>query len=85
MNMKAKESLIEMLIDKQVLKFGSFKLNSGRISPYFFNLGAIDDGMSFYDLGLAMLVKFMMRSLFVMCCLGQLTRGYQSQYLQRLA
>ena len=42
MNMKAKESLIEMLIDKQVLKFGSFKLNSGRISPYFFNLGAID-------------------------------------------
>ena len=53
MNMKAKESLIEMLIDKQVLKFGSFKLNSGRISPYFFNLGAIDDGMSFHDLGLA--------------------------------
>ena len=51
--MKAKEPLIEMLIDKQVLKFGSFKLNSGRISPYFFNLGAIDDGMSFYDLGLA--------------------------------
>ena len=51
--MKASESLIEMLIDKQVLKFGSFKLNSGRISPYFFNLGAIDDGMSFYDLGLA--------------------------------
>ena len=41
MNMKAKESLIEMLIDKQVLKFGSFKLNSGRISPYFFNLGVI--------------------------------------------
>ena len=42
-----------MLIDKQVLKFGSFKLNSGRVSPYFFNLGAIDDGISFYDLGLA--------------------------------
>ena len=51
--MKASESLIEMLIDKQVLKFGWFKLNSGRISPYFFNLGAIDDGMSFYELGLA--------------------------------
>ena len=51
--MKLNESLIEMLIEKQVLKFGSFKLNSGRISPYFFNLGAIDDGSSFYNIGLA--------------------------------
>ena len=51
--MKTNEPFIEMLISKQVLKFGSFKLNSGRISPYFFNLGAIDDGASFHELGLA--------------------------------
>jgi orotate phosphoribosyltransferase len=28
-----------------VLKFGSFKTKSGRDSPYFFNFGAIDDGL----------------------------------------
>ncbi len=46
-------SLIEMLIDKGVLRFGSFLLNSGRTSPYFFNLGSIDDGESFLRLGAA--------------------------------
>ena len=51
MNIKQR-SLIEMLIDKQVLKFGSFKLIQEE-SALIFNLGAIDDGMSFYDLGLA--------------------------------
>ena len=45
--------LIEMLIDKGVLKFGSFLLNSGRMSPYFFNLGSVDDGKSFRHLGSA--------------------------------
>ena len=47
------DSLIEMLIEKGVLKFGSFLLNSGRTSPYFFNLGSVDDGKSFRDLGAA--------------------------------
>ena len=28
------------------LKFGEFKLKSGRISPYFFNAGGFDDGQS---------------------------------------
>ena len=45
--------LIEMLIEKEVLKFGSFTLNSGRTSPYFFNLGSVDDGKSFQQLGSA--------------------------------
>ena len=26
------------------LKFGEFKLKSGRVSPYFFNMGAIASG-----------------------------------------
>ena len=47
------DSLIEMLIDKEVLRFGSFVLNSGRTSPYFFNLGSVDDGQSFRQLGIA--------------------------------
>jgi orotate phosphoribosyltransferase len=29
-----------------VLQFGSFKLKSGRISPYFFNAGLFCDGQS---------------------------------------
>ena len=35
------------MISQQVLKFGQFTLKSGRQSPYFFNLGAIDrsDGL----------------------------------------
>lgn len=43
--------LIDMLIEKNALKFGSFVLNSGRVSPYFFNLGAIDDGQTLTKLG----------------------------------
>ena len=48
-----KQMFIDIALDSGALKFGSFKLNSGRISPYFFNLGAIDDGTSFHELGLA--------------------------------
>ncbi len=39
-------ALIELAIAKQVLKFGSFTLKSGRVSPYFFNAGLLDDGHS---------------------------------------
>ncbi len=38
------------MIERGVLRFGDFTLKSGRKSPYFFNLGSIDDGA-----GLAML------------------------------
>jgi len=31
---------------KQALKFGEFTLKSGRKSPYFFNIGSFDDGLS---------------------------------------
>ena len=35
---------IELAIAEQVLRFGSFTLKSGRVSPYFFNLGRISSG-----------------------------------------
>ena len=37
---------IELAIEKDALKFGSFKLKSERISPYFFNSGVFSDGKS---------------------------------------
>ena len=41
------------MIEQQVLKFGEFTLKSGRVSPYFFNLGAISSGASIASLGRA--------------------------------
>ena len=43
--------LLELLISEQVLKFGDFTLKSGRKSPYFFNLGAINSGAAISRLG----------------------------------
>lgn len=37
---------LEISLAQQALKFGSFALKSGRISPYFFNAGAFNDGHS---------------------------------------
>ncbi len=48
-----KRRFIDFLIAQDVLKFGEFTLNSGRISPYFFNLGAVSDGAGFAELGRA--------------------------------
>ena len=47
------ESFIEFLIGQGVLKFGDFTLNSGRQSPYFFNLGSVSDGQGLQTLGRA--------------------------------
>lgn len=45
------KEFIEFAIEKQVLRFGEFKLKSGRISPYFFNSGLFNDGKSLANLG----------------------------------
>ncbi|MEX2656196.1 MAG: orotate phosphoribosyltransferase, partial [Balneolales bacterium] len=45
------QEFISFAIQKNVLKFGEFKLKSGRISPYFFNSGAFNDGESLGRLG----------------------------------
>jgi orotidine 5'-phosphate decarboxylase subfamily 2 len=42
---------IKFALQVGVLKFGTFTLKSGRISPYFFNAGGFDDGISLSRLG----------------------------------
>jgi len=44
---------IAQMIERRVLRFGDFTLKSGRRSPYFFNLGSIDDGAGLAMLGQA--------------------------------
>ena len=45
------KEFIEMILSKQVLRFGDFTLKSGRTSPYFFNAGLINDGVSLARIG----------------------------------
>lgn len=45
------EAFIEFACRHQVLRFGEFKLKSGRISPYFFNTGYFSSGESLLKLG----------------------------------
>jgi orotate phosphoribosyltransferase len=42
---------IELALARQALRFGTFTLKSGRISPYFFNAGLFNDGASLAQLG----------------------------------
>lgn len=42
---------IKFLLDNNALKFGEFTLKSGRLSPYFFNLGVFNSGKSLQTLG----------------------------------
>lgn len=51
--MTQKAQFIEFLMRSQVLQFGEFTLKSGRLSPYFFNLGEVASGKGFVQLGRA--------------------------------
>jgi orotate phosphoribosyltransferase len=42
---------LQFAIDIGVLRFGEFRLKSGRVSPYFFNAGLFDHGASLGRLG----------------------------------
>lgn len=42
---------IQLALDSGALRFGEFTLKSGRISPYFFNLGCISSGAGLAHLG----------------------------------
>lgn len=38
------QEFVRFTVDAGVLRFGEFKTKAGRLSPYFFNAGAFDDG-----------------------------------------
>ena len=50
-NKFSRDGFVEFLIENEVLLFGDFELNSGRKSPYFFNLGNINSGEALRSLG----------------------------------
>jgi len=45
------KKFIELALQYQALRFGEFKLKSGRMSPYFFNMGQFNDGIALACLG----------------------------------
>ena len=47
------KEFLEFSLEQGVLKFGSFVLKSGRVSPYFFNAGLFASGAALYKLGKA--------------------------------
>ncbi len=44
-------SFIQLCLDQGALRFGEFKLKSGRISPYFFNAGLFNSSRAIAELG----------------------------------
>ncbi|TXH04585.1 MAG: orotate phosphoribosyltransferase [Nevskiaceae bacterium] len=46
-------AFLQLALQHEVLKFGQFTLKSGRVSPYFFNLGKISSGAAMRELGRA--------------------------------
>ncbi len=46
-----KGDFLDFAIEQQVLLFGEFKTKAGRMSPYFFNAGLFNDGVSLKKLG----------------------------------
>jgi orotate phosphoribosyltransferase len=49
----SKAGFIDFMLAQNVLQFGEFTLNSGRLSPYFFNMGEVSEGPAFAELGRA--------------------------------
>jgi orotate phosphoribosyltransferase len=43
-NLSLAQEFVQFAVQAQVLRFGEFKTKAGRLSPYFFNAGAFDDG-----------------------------------------
>ena len=49
--MTYKDAFIEFLVACDALRFGEFKLKSGRMAPYFINTGMFDTGHKIKTLG----------------------------------
>lgn len=45
------KAFIQLALNQQALKFGEFTLKSGRLSPYFFNVGQFNTGEALKTLG----------------------------------
>lgn len=48
-----RRAFLELALDRGVLRFGEFRLKSGRVSPYFFNAGRFDTGAALDAVGAA--------------------------------
>ncbi len=49
--MPTSQAFIALCLELGVLRFGEFKLKSGRLSPYFFNAGLFNTGRAIAELG----------------------------------
>ena len=70
-----KSEFIELCARIGALKFGSFRLKSGRDSPYFFNAGLFSDGEAIAALGRAYADAFMASGLAVDQLFGPAYKG----------
>ena len=66
---------IELTLHRDVLRFGEFTLKSGRVSPYFFNMGRIDSGAALARLGRAYAAAVMNSGLEVDMLFGPAYKG----------
>lgn len=57
------KNFLELAIESQALKFGQFRLKSGRVSPYFFNLGLFNTGKLLSNLATAYAIAIMQAGL----------------------
>lgn len=70
-----KSTFIDFIITREVLKFGDFKLKSGRQSPYFFDFSRLSTGKDFIKLGQFYSALFMHSKFVVDYLIGPAYKG----------
>lgn len=68
-------NFLELAIESQALKFGSFTLKSGRESPYFFNLGLFNTGKLLSNLATAYSIAIIQSDLKIDVIFGPAYKG----------